>query len=70
MTTSPAPFPDPAGPDDAPVADVADVVPIRRRAEGSAPCRRIQPWRTQGRLACLSDFDCDPDKLCVDGECV
>ncbi|MFI9569019.1 hypothetical protein [Streptomyces rishiriensis] len=67
MTTSPAPFPDPVGPDEAPMADV---VPIRSRAESQVPCRRIQPWRTRGRLACLSDFDCDPDKLCVDGECV
>jgi hypothetical protein len=49
---------------------MADVVPIRSRAEEKAPCRHIQPWRTRGRLACVSDFDCDPDKLCVDGECI
>ncbi|MER6091647.1 hypothetical protein [Streptomyces bluensis] len=67
MTTSPAPFLDPAGPDEAPMADV---VPIRGRAEERAPCRHIQPWRVRGQLACVSDFDCDPDKLCVDGECI
>ncbi|MER7695017.1 hypothetical protein, partial [Streptomyces sp. NPDC097610] len=65
--TFPAPPLDPVGPDD---ASLADVVPIRRRAEGTASCRRIQPWRTQGRLACASDLDCDPDKLCVDGACI
>jgi hypothetical protein len=50
------------------------VVPIqvvsRRRAEAQAACLRIRPWRTTARLDCASDFDCDPDKLCVNGICV
>lgn len=66
MTTFPAQSLAPVGSDNGPMADV---VPLRRRTEDKASCRRIQPWRTRGRLACASDLDCDPDKLCVDGEC-
>lgn len=76
MADCPAPFPGSTAPG-AEVA-LAPVVPISaassqrsaKKAKDQSACLRIRPWRATGRRTCLSDLDCDPDRLCVDSECI
>ncbi|MET7694054.1 hypothetical protein ABZT06_39825 [Streptomyces sp. NPDC005483] len=75
MSTLPTPAPVPAESDGRVLAPVvplraAGARPAGAKAEGQDACLRIRPWRTTGRLDCLSDLDCDPDRLCVDSECI
>lgn len=75
MSTPPTPAPAATASDGTPLAPVVPISPTgavraESRAEGQDACLRIRPWRTTGRLDCLSDLDCDPDRLCVDSQCI